>query len=73
MDFSGASASVCLARATGNTLHAKSCGNVLQTLEMEDGSPLDTSIFMFDSSSQTLEEEFNNPRALTITSDGSEE
>jgi len=73
MPVSGASSSLCLLRATGNSKHANSCGNVLQTLEMRNGSPLDTNIFNFDSSSMSFNTEFSNPRKLRVTSDGSPE
>jgi len=38
---------------------------------MEDGSPVDASIFWIDSEEYELLEEINNPRQFTITSDGS--
>jgi len=40
---------------------------------MTDGSPLDESIFSIDSDEYEPSYEFDNPRQLTITSDGSEE
>jgi len=38
---------------------------------MDDGSPVDTNVFTFDSTSKSFSEEFINLRQLKITSDGS--
>ena len=71
--FSASALSLCLTRAAGNSLHGQSCGNVIQRLEMQDGSAVDTSIFTFDSSSMDVTTEFTTPRQFVITSDGSVE